>query len=104
MCGTVLCVGAHFALQWEASYEDPTVGGLHPSELGHTRVAEYYQAFLPPLLAASDDDSAPRGRRATAVRAGDEELLASLLVAVSDHEDEEADEKVHDGGDLSGLI
>ena len=89
------------ALQWEASYEDPTVGGLHPSELGHTRVAEYYQAFLPPLLAASDDDSAPRGRRATAVRAGDEELLASLLVAVSDHEDEEAEEQAASLGRLA---
>ena len=48
-------------LQWESTYEDPTVGGLHPNELGHTRVAEYYQAFLPPLLATSDADTAPRG-------------------------------------------
>ena len=33
------------ALEWEVTYEDPTVGGLHPTDLGHTRVAEFYQMF-----------------------------------------------------------
>lgn len=41
-------------LEWEPTYEDPTVGGLHPTDLGHTRIAEFYQVFLPPLLAESD--------------------------------------------------
>ena len=35
-------------------HDDPTVGGLHPSDLGHTRIAEYWESFLPPLLKASD--------------------------------------------------
>ena len=33
---------------------DATVGGVHPSDLGHSRISEFYASFLPPLLAASD--------------------------------------------------
>jgi len=32
----------------------PTVGGCHPTDLGQLAVADFYTAFLPPLLAASD--------------------------------------------------
>jgi hypothetical protein len=40
---------------WEPTYEDPTVGGVHPTDLGHTRMSEFFQVFLPPLLKTSDD-------------------------------------------------
>ena len=33
---------------------DCVVVAVHPSDLGHTRIAEFYESFLPPLLAASD--------------------------------------------------
>ena len=31
-------------------YVSPTVGGTHPSDLGHREIANYYAAYLPPLL------------------------------------------------------
>lgn len=72
-------------LKWESTYEDPTVGGLHPTDLGHTRIAEFYQEFLPPLLAASDADSAPRGSRATNTK----DSIRKTQDAVQQHANEE---------------
>ena len=31
-------------------YVSPTVGGTHPSDLGHREIANFYAAYLPPLL------------------------------------------------------
>jgi hypothetical protein len=95
------------ALKWEASYEDPTVGGLHPSELGHTRVAEYYQAFLPPLLAASDADATPRGRRAMVgfgVAMEEEELLAPLAVNQDDEQQQQQQQQQEEAAASLGRL
>ena len=32
---------------------NPTVGGTHPSDLGHREIANFYSKFLPPLLRAA---------------------------------------------------
>jgi hypothetical protein len=60
-------------------FEDPTVGGLHPSDLGHTRIAEFYQSFLPPLLEASD----ARAATATATERSAAALERQPAVAVT---------------------
>jgi hypothetical protein len=57
-------------------HDDPTVGGLHPSDLGHTRIAEFWEAFLPPLLKAADERMAAEaaaGRTTAAAAALDEQ-------------------------------
>ena len=33
---------------------NPTVGGTHPSDLGHREIANFYAKFLPPLLPADE--------------------------------------------------
>ena len=33
---------------------NPTVGGTHPSDLGHREIAEFYTKFLPPILNAAE--------------------------------------------------
>ena len=50
-------------------HDDPTVGGLHPSDLGHYRIAEFYAAMLPPLLATSDARAAAQTAELAAVAA-----------------------------------
>ena len=50
-------------------HDDPTVGGLHPSDLGHYQIAEFYAAMLPPLLATSDARAAAQTAELAAVAA-----------------------------------
>ena len=40
-------LGALFAYD---ELTNPTVGGTHPTDLGHREIAAFYEQYLPPLL------------------------------------------------------
>jgi hypothetical protein len=70
--------------EWEPTFEDPTVGGVHPTDLGHTRMSEFWQVFLPPLLAASDDAHTKAAMAAAATTVATTPLTTTVMHEADD--------------------